>query len=164
MANNIHCLCDCLKPFDISSSLCGVVVLPTIFQAGGNMKVIVADDSMLTRKIVIKYLEPLGYSTLQASNGGEVIGILNGGQELPDLILMDWNMPVLDGFQVLQLLRKDKRYNVIPVIMLTSESDDTNRKKALEAGAAGYITKPFTPEELINTIQETLNREKEPRS
>ena len=128
------------------------------------MKVIVADDSMLTRKIVEKYLEPLGYSTLQASNGGEVIEALNAGKEIPDLILMDWNMPVLDGFQVLQLLRKDKRYDAIPVIMLTSESDDTNRVKALEAGAAGYITKPFTSEELIDTIKETLNREKEPQS
>lgn len=128
------------------------------------MKVIVADDSMLTRKIVIKYLEPLGNSTLQASNGGEVIELLNTEQSLPDLILMDWNMPVLDGLQVLEILRKDKRYDAIPVIMLTSESDDANRIKALEAGASGYITKPFTSEDLINTIEETLNREKGPQS
>ena len=127
------------------------------------MKVIVADDSMLTRKIVVKYLAPLGYSTLQASNGAEVIETLNTGQEIPGLILMDWNMPVLDGYQVLQLLRKDKRYDAIPVIMLTSESDDANKEKALEAGATGYITKPFTPEELISTIQATLNHEKEPQ-
>ena len=128
------------------------------------MKVIVADDSMLTRKIVIKYLEPLGYSTLQESNGGEVIELLNTEPILPDLILMDWNMPVLDGFQVLQLIRKNKRYEAVPIIMLTSESDDTNRIKALGAGATGYITKPFTSEALINTIKETLNREKEPQS
>ena len=128
------------------------------------MKVIVADDSMLTRKIVIKYLEPLGYSILQASNGGEVIELLNTEQIFPDLILMDWNMPVLDGFQVLQLLHKDQRYEAIPVIMLTSESDDTNREKALEAGAKGYITKPFTPEGLIDIIQATFNRAKESQS
>ena len=73
------------------------------------MKVIIADDSMLTRKIVVKYLEPLGYSMLQAANGGEVIEFLQGEQSLPDLILMDWNMPVLDGFQVLQMLGKDNR-------------------------------------------------------
>jgi len=121
------------------------------------MKVIVADDSMLTRKIVVKYLEPLGYSMLQAANGGEVIEFLQGEQSLPDLILMDWNMPVLDGFQVLQMLGKDNRYREIPVIMLTSESDDTNRNQALEAGARGYITKPFTSDDLMQAVNDTLN-------
>jgi two-component system chemotaxis response regulator CheY len=122
------------------------------------MKVIVADDSMLTRKIVIKYLEPLGYSTLQAANGDEVIKILQEEGPLPDMILMDWNMPVLDGFEVLQKISKDSRYNKIPVIMLTSESDDANREQALGAGASGYITKPFTSEDLIQTINETLKK------
>jgi len=122
------------------------------------MKVIVADDSMLTRKIVVKYLEPLGYSLFQAANGGEVIKSLQTEQPLPDLILMDWNMPVLDGFQVLQMLGKDSRYREIPVIMLTSESDDTNRNQALEAGARGYITKPFTSDDLIRVVNDTLNK------
>jgi len=122
------------------------------------MKVIVADDSMLTRKIVIKYLEPSGYSTIQAANGGEVIQILGTEQPPPDLILMDWNMPVLDGYQVLQMLGKDNRYKEIPIIMLTSESDDTNRTQALEAGARGYITKPFTADDLIQAINETLKK------
>jgi two-component system chemotaxis response regulator CheY len=122
------------------------------------MKVIVADDSMLTRKIVIKYLAPLGYSAIQAANGGEVIKLLGTEDPAPDLILMDWNMPVLDGYQVLQLLGKDERYNKIPIIMLTSESDDTNRIQALEAGASGYITKPFTSEDLVQTINETLKK------
>jgi two-component system chemotaxis response regulator CheY len=122
------------------------------------MKVIVADDSMLTRKIVIKYLEPMGYSAIQAANGGEVIKILNSEEPLPGLILMDWNMPVLDGYQVLLMLAKDERYKTIPVIMLTSESDDANRVQALEAGASGYITKPFTAEDLVQTINETLKK------
>lgn len=122
------------------------------------MKIIVADDSMLTRKIVIKYLEPLGYSPVQAANGGEVIKILNSGEPLPDLILMDWNMPVLDGYQVLQMLGKDERYNKIPIIMLTSESDDTNRAQALAAGASGYITKPFTSEDLVQTINDIVKK------
>ena len=122
------------------------------------MKVIVADDSMLTRKIVVKYLEPLGYSMIQAANGGEVIEFLQSEQSLPDLILMDWNMPVLDGFQVLQMVGKDSRYREIPVIMLTSESDDTNRNQALEAGARGYITKPFTSDDLMQAVNDTLNK------
>jgi two-component system chemotaxis response regulator CheY len=71
---------------------------------------------------------------------------------------MDWNMPVLDGFQVLQILAKDSRYKEIPVIMLTSESDDTNRAQALEAGASGYVTKPFTSDDLIQVIRDTLKK------
>jgi CheY-like chemotaxis protein len=122
------------------------------------MKVIVADDSMLTRKIVVRYLEPLGYSMIQAANGGDVIKLLQTEQSLPDLILMDWNMPVLDGYQVLQMLGKDSRYRGIPVIMLTSESDDTNRDQALAAGARGYVTKPFTSDDLVQAINDTLNK------
>jgi len=120
------------------------------------MNVIVADDSMLTRKIVMKYLEPLGFSPFPAANGGEVIEMLNTGKVMPDLILMDWNMPVLDGYQVLQLLKKDDRYRGIPVIMLTSESDEANRAKALAAGARGYINKPFTANDLTTAIQAYL--------
>lgn len=122
------------------------------------MKVIVADDSMLTRKIVIKYLEPLGYTAIEAANGGEVISLLQTEPSLPELILMDWNMPVLDGFQVLQMLSKDNRYRDIPVIMLTSESDDTNRIQALEAGASGYVTKPFTSDDLVQAINDILKK------
>jgi two-component system chemotaxis response regulator CheY len=122
------------------------------------MKVVVADDSMLTRKIVVKYLEPLGYSMVEATNGGDVIKLLQTGQSLPDLILMDWNMPILDGYQVLQMLGKDSRYRDVPVIMLTSESDDTNRAQALDAGARGYITKPFTSDDLVKAVNDTLNK------
>ena len=57
------------------------------------MKVIVADDSMLTRKIVIKYIKPLGCELVEAANGCEVIDILSNNDKMPDLILMDWNMP-----------------------------------------------------------------------
>lgn len=122
------------------------------------MKVIVADDSMMTRNIVIKFLKPLGCSTIQAVNGEEVITILNSEDPLPGLILLDWNMPVLDGYQTLQRLGKDERYKGIPVIMLTSESDNANRAMALDAGAKGYITKPFTEGDLIQTINETLKK------
>lgn len=122
------------------------------------MKVIVADDSMMTRNIVIKFLKPLGCSTIQAANGEEVIKILGSEDPLPDLILLDWNMPVLDGYQALQIIGKDERYKGIPVIMLTSESDNINKTKALYAGAKAYVTKPFTEEDLIQTINETLEK------
>lgn len=120
------------------------------------MKVIVADDSMLTRKIVLKYIAPLGFDFLEAGNGTEVIDILNRDPELPNLILMDWNMPELDGLEVLKYIQKDPRLQTIPVIMLTSESDEISMNIAMKAGARAYISKPFTAEELVETINGTI--------
>ncbi len=120
------------------------------------MKVIVADDSMLTRKIVIKYLAPLNFEAIEASNGSEVMEILNKEENLPNLILMDWNMPEMDGIEVLEEIQKNARLNRVPVIMLTSESDELSIETAMKAGARAYITKPFTAEQLVETIKETI--------
>lgn len=120
------------------------------------MKVIVADDSMLTRKIVVKFIKPLGYDPLQAANGQEVIDLLDQQEEMPAIILMDWNMPIMDGLQALKIIQKNPKYSAVPVIMLTSESDAANIDMAFEAGAKGYITKPFTSDDLVTTIRDTL--------
>jgi two-component system, chemotaxis family, chemotaxis protein CheY len=127
-------------------------------QSGGEgiMKAIVADDSMLTRKIVIKYAKPLGFDFFEACDGKEVIDILNREPELPQLILMDWNMPEMDGLEALKWMKKDERLKGVPVIMLTSESDDISRDIAMKAGATAYIPKPFAAEELLKTIRETI--------
>ena len=94
------------------------------------MNVIVADDSMVIRSIVKNIIAPLGHSPVQASHGGEVIEILEKTGSDVDLILMDWNMPTMDGFQALEKLKGDPRFSSIPVIMLTSESD--NKKMEME--------------------------------
>ena len=120
------------------------------------MKVIIADDSMLTRKIVIKYIEHLGFDFFEAGNGKEVLGILNRDAVVPNMILMDWNMPEMDGLEVLKWIRKETRFKDIPVIMLTSESDEISMNTAMKAGASAYISKPFTADELVETIRKTI--------
>lgn len=120
------------------------------------MKVIVADDSMLTRKIVIKFIASLGVEPIEAGNGKEVIDIIRQTHEMPHLILMDWNMPELDGLEVLKWIQKDARLKAIPVIMLTSESDEISMNTAMTAGARAYISKPFTEDELVDTIRKTI--------
>lgn len=121
------------------------------------MNVIIADDSKVVRSIVEKAIKPLGYSSFQAIHGGEAIEILEkmGGEV--DLILMDWNMPVMDGFNALVKIKKDFRFSSIPIIMLTSESDDKKVKMAHDAGAAGYVKKPFTQDELLENIQQVIS-------
>lgn len=121
------------------------------------MDVIIADDSMVVRSIVARAITPLGYRPLPAVNGKAAIEILEKSGNGVGLILMDWNMPVLDGIQALSEIKADRRFSSIPVIMLTSESDDNKVKQAFVSGAAAYVKKPFTPDELVQTIRGVLN-------
>ena len=120
------------------------------------MQVIIADDSMVVRTIVERVVNSLGYRSLKAANGREVIEILEKMGEEVALILLDWNMPILDGFKTLVKIKEDRRFASIPVIMLTSESEDQKIQKAFEAGVAGYVNKPFTNEELIESVQQVM--------
>ena len=120
------------------------------------MQVIIADDSMVVRTIVERVVNSLGYRSLKAANGREGIEILEKMGEEVALILLDWNMPILDGFKTLVKIKEDRRFASIPVIMLTSESEDQKVQKAFEAGVAGYVNKPFTNEELIESVQQVM--------
>jgi putative two-component system response regulator len=75
---------------------------------------------------------------------------------IPDLILLDVEMPVMDGFEAIKLLKTDTRYADIPVIFLTSKTDDESRKKGLELGAADYIGKPYYPALLLDHIKTVI--------
>jgi two-component system chemotaxis response regulator CheY len=120
------------------------------------MNIIVADDSMVVRSVVTKVVTSLGHEPIQATHGGEVLDILEKMGKDISLILMDWNMPTMDGFQALQTLKNDQRFALIPVIMLTSESDDKKIKMAFDAGVSGYVEKPFTSEELIESLKKVI--------
>ena len=72
------------------------------------------------------------------------------------LILLDWNMPKMDGFEVLKRIKEHKRLGSIPVLMVSTESEEESVKRAMAAGATGYIPKPFSPEELATAIKATL--------
>ena len=121
------------------------------------MNVIIADDSMVIRSIVKNVITPLGHSPVQAAHGGEVIEILEKMGTEVDLILMDWNMPTMDGFQALEKIKGDPRFSSIPIIMLTSESDSKKVEMAYGAGAVGYVKKPFTAEELVENLGKVIN-------
>jgi two-component system chemotaxis response regulator CheY len=121
------------------------------------MRAIIADDSMVIRSIISKAIKPAGYIPLHAANGREVLDILEREPEKIDIILLDWNMPVMDGFKTLVALQEDIRFSPIPVIMVTTESEDKNIELVMNAGAKGYITKPFTADELIAKLQRILS-------
>lgn len=120
------------------------------------MKILSVDDSAIIRKIIRGTTEVLGYDFLEASNGEEALELLAVEHGNVSLILLDWNMPVMDGFSTLQALKADLRFSSIPVMMVTTEGEKKNIVDAVKAGAKHYLVKPFTPEDLMTHMMECI--------
>lgn len=115
------------------------------------LNILLVDDSGVMRKLVSKALRQAGLDiagTKEASNGQEGLDALAAGGV--DVVLCDWNMPVMDGLTFVTEARKSSK---VPIIMLTTESGEDKMAAAVDAGANGYITKPFTPEKLGERIK-----------
>lgn len=116
--------------------------------------VLVVDDSVTVRKVTSRFLERQGLSAVVAKDGVDAIEIL---QELtPDLILLDIEMPRMDGFEVASQVRSNKRLKQIPIIMITSRTGEKHRMRAFETGVNDYMGKPFQENELLEKIQTLL--------
>jgi chemosensory pili system protein ChpA (sensor histidine kinase/response regulator) len=115
---------------------------------------LVVDDSRTQRMVATSQLETVGIETATAENGAIAIDWLNTTENLPDVILLDVEMPVKDGIQTLREIRKSARYSHIPVIMVTSRTGIKHRTLAEEAGCNGYMGKPFNFRMLIGQINE----------
>ena len=114
---------------------------------------IIADDEPTIRLLVSSILGK-SYNMLTAADGQEVLDTVS--QNKPDLILMDIMMPTMDGYSACASLKKDPRTADIPVVMLTGVGHELNKVLAEQMGADGYITKPFTSEELKDTVKKHL--------
>jgi two-component system chemotaxis response regulator CheY len=118
-----------------------------------NTKFLVVDDFSTMRRIVRNLLKELGYNNIdEAEDGVAAIRKLRGGNF--DFIVSDWNMPNMDGLQLLQLIRSDAELKHLPVLMVTAEAKKENIITAAKAGASGYIVKPFTG----TTLNEKLSK------
>jgi len=117
-------------------------------------KVLTIDDAKTVRMIVTKHLAPFGVEILEAENGE--IGVAKAKEGKPDLILLDYNMPVKDGHQTLIELKEDPSTNPIPVIMLTTETVQDTVLKLVKLGLRDYIAKPFTREILLRKVNSVL--------
>ena len=115
------------------------------------MKVLVVDDSAIMRKVISQILEMLGHDSVPASNGIDAFDRLKEHEDVR-LILLDWNMPEMNGIEFLREIKGRQRLSEIPVIMLTTESERRKMIEAIEAGAKHYLTKPFEPETLATKI------------
>ena len=123
------------------------------------MKLLVVDDSAIIRKIIKAAADVLQMDTIEAEDGVEALEKLAEYYEEIDLILLDWNMPELNGYDVLVEIKSNDRYKHIPVMMVTTEGQKSNIVAAVRAGASNYLTKPFTVEELESKILECIGGE-----
>ncbi|MBF0136373.1 MAG: response regulator [Magnetococcus sp. DMHC-1] len=120
------------------------------------MKLLTIDDSKTIRRVIAGIGGILGFDVLEAENGVAGLEILQDlGQEI-NLILLDWNMPGMNGLEVLKSIKANPRIKNIPVMMVTTEGEREYIIKAIQAGAVHYQTKPFSQEEMAARIMEAL--------
>ncbi|MBP8763282.1 MAG: response regulator transcription factor [Acetoanaerobium sp.] len=116
-------------------------------------KILIIEDEKNISEIVAKYLEKEGYTTIIANDGIEGLALFRDSN--PDLVISDVMMPTIDGFEV---LREIRLISDIPVIMLTAKQEEVDRLKGFENGADDYVTKPFSPKELVRRVMVMLKR------
>jgi two-component system chemotaxis response regulator CheY len=107
-------------------------------------KALVVDDSKTIRIIIRRILLELGFEVLEAGNGVQALEVLGPVKSAVKLVLADWNMPEMNGFELLQRLRQDPELASLKIIMVTTETELSQMSSALEAGANEYVMKPFT--------------------
>nr|WP_323778498.1 response regulator transcription factor [Amylibacter sp.] len=117
------------------------------------MKILVVDDDPQIREIVTIALERAGYSVITAADAK--LALIHAGRENPDLIVLDVGLPEMDGFEVCRRLRATSQ---VPILFLTALDDEVDRVVGLELGADDYVTKPFSPRELVARIRAILKR------
>lgn len=118
--------------------------------------VLLCDDEEVLRSLVRATLDDDGYSILEARDGDESLELARSAH--PDLIVLDMMMPGRSGLDVLQELRKDPELGNTPVVMLTARARQSDRDAAVAAGADRYLSKPFSPLELISVVEDLLDR------
>jgi len=120
-----------------------ILLFQDIHQVISTMRALVIDDSRATRRVIGQYLRELGYDVVEAGDGQQGIDVLEE-QGQPDVIMVDWNMPVMNGLDFIKTVRANKANRDLPIIMVTTETEMERMSLAFVAGVNEYIMKPFT--------------------
>jgi two-component system phosphate regulon response regulator PhoB len=118
--------------------------------------ILVVEDDRVIQELLAYNLKQSGFRLMQALDSSSALKHIN--HSLPDLILLDWMLPVNSGIELLRRLRANNRTSAIPIIIVTSRNQDADKELGLDSGADDYITKPFSPRELIARIRAKLRR------
>lgn len=122
--------------------------------------IMVVDDSVTVRKVTTRFLEREGFNVITAKDGVDALQILQ--EDIPDLMLLDIEMPRMDGFEVAKTIRSTSRLKHLPIIMITSRTGDKHRQHALSIGVNDYLGKPYQEEQLLRTMESLLKKRKQP--
>ncbi|MCX8028102.1 MAG: response regulator [Thermodesulfovibrionales bacterium] len=120
------------------------------------MKILVVDDDKTTRKLLSLYLKSKGHEVVTAENGLEALEKL--GTESVNLVVTDMNMPYMDGIELVKNIRNEETVSHIPIIMVTTEADEDEKKRAFEAGVDDYLVKPTNAEQINSSILKILKK------
>ncbi|MCE4371907.1 twitching motility response regulator PilH [Xanthomonas hortorum] len=123
-------------------------------------RILIVDDSPSQLLGIQRIVEKLGHETITATDGAA--GVEAAKSSLPDLVLMDVVMPNLNGFQATRTLKREPTTQHIPVILVTTKDQDTDRMWGMRQGARAYITKPFSEDELLEVMERVFNHKDEP--
>jgi two-component system chemotaxis response regulator CheY len=115
------------------------------------VRALVVDDSRVMRKVLSRTLVELGFAVSEAGDGQQALDHITGSGA-PDVALVDWNMPVMDGLQFITTVRADPKLRSMTLMMVTTESEHSQIVRALAAGAHEYLLKPFTPDALVDKL------------
>ena len=120
------------------------------------MKILIVEDSGIIRRVIARVVKSIGFTPLEAENGAD--GLIKLRKHYSDiwLVVLDWNMPVMDGYEVLTRMRATPEYGNIPILMATADGAEDDVVKALKAGANSYLVKPFAEGALSDRIKELL--------
>jgi two-component system phosphate regulon response regulator PhoB len=118
--------------------------------------ILIVDDEAPIREMIAVALEMAGYECLEADNAQQAHALIVDRK--PDLVLLDWMLPGTSGLELARRLKRDELTDATPIIMLTAKDDEDNKVQGLEVGADDYITKPFSPRELVARLKAVLRR------
>lgn len=116
------------------------------------MRAMIIDDSRAMRSILRRIVTGLDFETAEAAHGQDALDQLRSGP-VPDLCLVDWNMPVMDGYTFITEVRANPEWRDITLMMVTTEGEQRNIVRALAAGAHEYVIKPFTPDAIVEKLE-----------
>lgn len=117
---------------------------------------LIVDDSGVTRSLIRSAIEEIGdLNTFEASSGFEALKALPS--QSFDVIIVDINMPDINGLEIINFVKNNDQYKDVPVVIVSTESSEEDRKRGMKLGAFAYLTKPFTTKELQDTVKKALN-------
>ena len=118
--------------------------------------ILIADDEPNQLELMSFNLESSGFSTIKARNGKDALQLIE--DHSPDLVILDWMMPYISGIDLCRTLRSRSETKLLPIIILSARSEDSDKSLGLDTGADDYISKPFSPKELISRVNALLRR------